>query len=303
MTKNPAIRGYLFVLMSVIATSNVYIFSKAALNELHIVQFGVLWYGMALLWNTLFSAGTKKIRLARSLYKKYYRLLIIIALIEICSVSLFFTAINTMENPAIVSFIGNVGPIFITILGILILKERFSTVEAIGIILTLAGVFIISYRPGSDIFIKGIWLVIFSSLFFSVKIIIVKSYIHKIDPTILAINRSFCLLGFSVIMALSLGSTFEVSTKALLNIFIGSLLGPFLTTLSNYWALQYIEASRASILGSTKSLVVLLGAYLYFGTLPLYYQIMGGIITVLGVILISYGSIIHKKSDLKDRLF
>lgn len=296
MSKDPILKGYLFVFIAVIATSNVYIFSKAALNEIHIAQFGFFWYGMALLWNTIFSAASKKIRLIRALDKKYFLLLFIIAMIEIASVTMFFMAINIMANPAIVSFIGNVGPIFITILGILILKERFSIVETIGMALTLAGVFIISFKSGSDLFIKGTWLVILSSLCFSVKIIIIKSYIKKIDPTILAINRSLYLFIFALIMMIYYSNTFIISSNALLNIFIGSLLGPFLTTLSNYWALQYIEASRASFLGSTKSLVVLLGAYLYFGTLPLSYQISGGIVTILGVILISSGYIRQKKA-------
>ena len=41
------VKGYIAVLVATIAMSNVYIFSKAALNELSLVKFGVYWFGFA----------------------------------------------------------------------------------------------------------------------------------------------------------------------------------------------------------------------------------------------------------------
>jgi drug/metabolite transporter (DMT)-like permease len=39
---------------------------------------------------------------------------------------LFYFAILKMENPGVVSFIGNIGPIFVTVLGLIFLKESFT---------------------------------------------------------------------------------------------------------------------------------------------------------------------------------
>lgn len=88
-----------------------------------------------------------------------------------------------------------------------------------------------------------------------------------------------------------LGQPIHIPTKAFWNIIIGSTLGPFLTALAGYQALRYIEAGRVSILGSSKGLFVLIGAFFYFGTLPQLHQIYGGLISISGVILISVGKI------------
>lgn len=38
-------KGILLAMAAALAVSNVYIFSKAALNEIHLAQFGVYWFG------------------------------------------------------------------------------------------------------------------------------------------------------------------------------------------------------------------------------------------------------------------
>ena len=62
--------------------------------------------------------------------------------------------------------------------------------------------------------------------------------------------------------------TWTISGSALKNIFIGSLLGPFLTVIAGYLALQYIPLSRKAIIDSTRGLFVLVGSYLYFNDFP-----------------------------------
>jgi len=95
----------------------------------------------------------------------------------------------------------------------------------------------------------------------------------------------------------SLGLSFEISRTALKNILIGAFLGPFLTAIAGLYAIKYIEVSRKSILSSTKGLFVLLGSYLYFRKVPTDLQIIGGILSVVGVILIILGKQILKKHN------
>ena len=90
---------------------------------------------------------------------------------------------------------------------------------------------------------------------------------------------------------------FLIPLKALYAIIIGALLGPFLTAYAGYNALKYIDASKKAVLSSSKSLFVLLGAYLYFGVFPKEFQIIGGLITVIGVLLMSFGKMILRKKN------
>jgi drug/metabolite transporter (DMT)-like permease len=300
MIKNPAVKGYLWTFLSVIALSNVYIFSKAALNEVHIAQFGFYWFGLGMVWNLIFTVKTCKLSTIRKISRKTAGILIVIGVLETAATTLFFLGLFTIENPSVTSFLGNMGPIFVTILGVSLLKERFNNLELFGMLLTLTGAFIISYRGSDtigDIFIKGTGYVVLGSLVFSFSTIIVKKNVGKsLSPAIISLNRTIFLFVFAFVMMFVFRKSFSIPASALLNISIGSVLGPFLAVVAGYNALKYIEASRTSILGSTKSLFVLFGSYLYFHNFPQTLQIIGGILTIIGVMLISFGKIIVGKN-------
>lgn len=291
-------KGYLFAFLSVLATSNVYIFSKAAFNDTSLAVFGFYWFLFGLLWNIIYSGKTGKFNQIKSFGKKQYLILGILGLLEIVGTTFFFLAIFTVPNPAIVSFLGNINPLIVTLLGFLILKDRYNKPEILGIILVLFGAFIISYKGGnqfSSMFIKGADYVLYAGLFFGFSAIITKRNVQKIGPSILALSRNMFLFSFSFIMLAIQGMNMVVSWHALWNIFIGSILGPFLTVTASYQAYKYIEVSRVSILGSTKGIFVMLGAFIYFGKFPEVIQLIGGLISILGVILISVGKLLLRK--------
>jgi len=95
------LKGYLFAFIATIALSNVYIFSKAALNEIHIVQFGLYWFGFAILWNIIYSKFSRRIREVKKLRSTHIKTLIGIGLVEIVATTTFFIAIDIIPNPSI----------------------------------------------------------------------------------------------------------------------------------------------------------------------------------------------------------
>lgn len=298
--KNPAIKGYIWAFIGILAVSNVYIFSKAALLEVHITQFGFYWFAFGLLWNLIYAIKSCKLSTFRNLHKKQFWILILVGILEVVGTTSFFYGIQTLENPSVAAFLANMSPVFVTILGIAVLKERFNYFELAGMLLTVGGAFIISYHgQGSikELFIPGTEYIIFSSFIFAFTTIIIKRNIVSLPPALLSLNRVIYLLIFSTIMIFVFDQSFQISNSALVNISIGSVLGPFLTVFAAYNALKYIEASRQSILGSTKGIFVLLGAYIYFNSIPYGYQIIGGIISIIGVLLVTFGriKIIRKK--------
>ena len=299
MTLGNQQKGYVLSFIAVLAMSNVFIFSKAALNEINLFQFGVYWFGFAILWNLLYSIPGKKYRNVKKLKKNAYRALFIIGLLELVGTAFFFMAINKVENPAIVSFLTNLIPVFVTTFGVLFLKERFSLLEGLGFALAISGALIISYSKGkgvAEVFMDGTGYIILSSFAVSVAFIISKKFIKDIDPGILSMNRVLYLFIFSIVLLSVNDVSLAISWKAIYNLVLGSLLGPFLAAITNYSSLKYIEASRATVIASTKSLFVLFGAFFYFGIFPRPLQVTGGIITILGVILVIAGKRILRKN-------
>lgn len=292
-----SVKGFLLALISVIAVSNVYIFSKAALSEVSLPQFGVYWFSFGLISILLYAWYKKTYKSIKKLTLRNYLILVIIGFIEVIGTYYFFKAIHTISNPTIVSFIGNISPVFVIFLSFLLLKERFSKLELAGMILALSGAFVISYRGNSGLnkmFINGSQYVLYSSSLAAVSSIMIKKNIKKIHPIIFTTSRSFFLLAFSIIALYVVEDSLVISTKALKNIFIGSLLGPFLTVIAGYLALQYIPLSRKAIITSTKGLFVLLGSYLYFNQFPPVIALTGGLVTIVGLLLIAFGKMNSK---------
>ena len=278
--------------------ANVYVFSKAALLEVNYFQFQFYWFGFAMIWILPFLIITGMIRKIPKLGGSSRIVLVIIGFLELGAASMLFLAIQLADNPTTISFLSNLTPIFVTILGIRFLGERFNLVEGIGIILTIAGVILITYTRDTtirDFFGKGSCWILLSSVFSSISIVTAKTRIKDIHPGILTLNRVLFLFTFAVAAMLIRQESFAISGRAAFNMGIGALVGPFLTGMAQYSALRYIEASRTMIIQATRSLFVLVGSMIYLSILPEMLQLIGGLITIAGVIIMTMGKIRGKK--------
>lgn len=283
-------KGYLYALIATLAFSNVYIFSKAALNEVHLAQFGVYWFAIGGFLTFLFAWKNRDLVQLKSLTKKQVKILLALGILEMLTTTSFFISINIISNPAVTSFLGNMYPVMVTVGGIFILKEKFGPIEIFGIFLALSGAFIISYSGGTTFktfFIEGTGWVFINALFATAATLIVKVNIKNLSPGLINLNRTVWLLSLSVIMLVVYKQPLAIPLSALKNITIGAVLGPFLAILTIYYSFKFIEASRSSIIQSLKGIFVLIGAFLVFKTFPLPHQFIGGMITVLGVLIMT----------------
>ena len=295
----PAVKGTILAFIATLGMANVYVFSKAALLEVNFFQFQFYWFAFALVWIVPFLVLTGMIKRIPALSRASRITLLIIGLLELGAASLMFLAIQLADNPTTISFLSNLTPIFVTILGIRFLGERFNLVEAIGIILTIGGVILITYTRDTSLrefFGKGSGWILVSSPFSSISIVTAKSRIRDIHPGILTLNRVVFLFLFGLTAMLVRQESFLVSGRSLMNMGIGALLGPFLTGFAQYSALRYIEASRTMIIQATRSLFVLVGSMIYLSILPEMLQLTGGIITIIGVIVLTWGKMRYRRN-------
>lgn len=297
---NPAVKGIGLAFLATLGMANVYVFSKAALLEINFFQFQFYWFSFALLWNGIYISSTGLIRKIPQLERRSMFNLLVIGVLELGAALSLFLAIQLAENPAVISFLSNATPIFVTLFGIRYLGERFTTAEAIGILLTIGGVVMITYTRDMTIaqfFGNGSGWILLSSLFLSTSIVFAKKHIKKLHPSILTINRVAFLFSFGVIAVLVRQESLAVPGSAFLNIIAGSILGPFLTGLAQYSALKYIEASRTMIIQATRGLFVLIGSMIYLSILPTWLQVFGGVVTIVGVVILSWGKIRKRKKQ------
>ncbi len=285
-------KGYLWTFVAVLAVSNVYIFSKAVMNQTSFPQFGFWWFFTGGIYILLYGTLTRSFRIYKSFGRYEYKILILNGFMELAGTYFFFKAIHSVENPAVVSFLNNLSPVFVVLLGVLLLKEKINLQEFLGIVITLTGTVLISYKGGvklSEMFIYGSQYVLLSVVIFAFNTVLLKKFVKRLSPVVLTVNRVIFLTVFFLINLWLADQSFLIPKKAFYNVLIGAFLGPFLTVIASLYALKYIEISKKSVLGTTKGLFVLTGSYLFFGNFPTTVQLIGGLLTITGAILIITG--------------
>lgn len=285
-------KGYFYTILGTVAFSNVYVFSKAALNEVSLQLFLFLMCSVAFVINLIILAAKGGFAKLLAVPRTMWWIFPTLGGIEIITVIAFYASINAISEPAVAGFLGNLFPLFTTILGIFFLKERFSPIETFGVFIVFAGALLTSYSGNldwKDFFIPGVGLVVINCLGAATATVIVKAKVNNLTPEILSFNRIVWLVLFFAGWVFISGTPLVISRGALTNTIIAAILEPVLAILLVYKAYQYIEASRGTIIQSTKGLIIIPVAYFYFGTLPLLHQIAGGIIAMVGVIIIGLG--------------
>ena len=294
MTKRE-IKGYVYAGIASVALANSFIFSKLAFSEVDFYQFGFFWFFTGTIWNLLYvltMRHNKKFSFRDSV-KKINRELLAVSFLEAVATGLFYYAILVMENPGVVSFIGNVGPVFVVIFGVFFLKESFNKVQFFGIILAIGGVFAISlkgFESFSELFIAGSEYVVLAAFLFSIATIIARKKRKTIDPAVLSLVRAIILLFSFTILVLVMKTSLNISGKSWLLLSAGSFLEVFITIVFAYKSLQYIKAFKTSIIISSKGIFALLSAWIFLSLTPLYLEVVGGLISIIGVILVSLES-------------
>ena len=282
--------GYLYALGASLALAASFVFSKSALNHLSMLQFGMFWFSLGVLWNGIWFFTRREYKQLRGDTGRKTGVAVVIAVLEGAATGLFYLAIKAMENPAVVAFIGNIGPVFVTLMGILLLKERFRTLQVVGIVTTIVGVFVINFREGgfAGFVDPGSIYVISAAFLFSVATIVGRRMHQWLVPGYMSLIRSFLLAVTMALLFLRFGELSPLSLKIWKDLALGSLLETLIVIVFAYQALKMIEATKTSLLISTKGVWTLLLAWIFLGVFPTGLELTGGLLTLVGVWLITW---------------
>jgi drug/metabolite transporter (DMT)-like permease len=282
--------GYIYALGASLALSASFVFSKSVLNHLTMLQFGLLWFSLGVAWNGGWFLLRRDYKNVTENARGKTAVAVVIAVLEGAATGLFYMAIKAMENPAVVSFIGNIGPVFVTLMGIVILGERFRTTQLIGIVITIMGLFIIHFREGgfAGFMDPGSAYVIVAAFLFSLATIVGRRWHQLLVPGYMSLIRSFILAAVMAILFFRSGETVHLTLKIWRDLALGSLLETLIVIVLAYQALKLIEATKTSLIISTKGVWTLLLAWIFLGLFPTGMQLAGGLLTLAGVWLITW---------------
>lgn len=299
MNYKSKVKGIALALTATISFSNVYLFSKMAMKDVDLASFGILWFGLALIYNLLYNLFFTQRKGLKSLTKKSKRILLLIGLSEFISITAFFLSIKLTENPAIVSFLANTSPIFVILIGFLFYQIRYGFTSILGVFITLSGVFLMNTNNSDfewqTLLIPASISALVFALFYGISLVLARSEIKNIPTTMITVCRNlFLFVGFASYLV----AKQELPTYSLQSVFYittGSFFGPFLGILLTFASLKYVDASITTLIGTSRSIFIVAGAFLLMGILPNVNQLLGGCLTILGILTITMADIISKK--------
>ncbi|RUT79304.1 DMT family transporter [Ancylomarina longa] len=286
------LKGSLLALIAAISFSNVYIFSKMAMQDINLPAFGLLWFGLALIYNLFYYWFFTKHKFPKIPRRSKY-ILLLIGCSELVSITAFFLSIKLSTNPAVVSFLANTSPIFVMLISFVFLRIRYSWTAILGVAVTLFGVIIMNWTS-----VGFTWELIFApsslaalvfAFFYGISLVLARTQIQKLPALMITICRTFFLFGGFILYNIYF-LEFPIYTRnSVLYILVGSILGPFLGIALTFASLRFVDASITTLIGTSRSLFIIIGSFLFLNILPPQNQMIGGILTILGILIISIG--------------
>lgn len=207
--------------------------------------------------------------------------------------SLFFKSLQDLGAKVQVIFF-LLGQIFTMILSLLLLGEVLSPEQYAGAMILLAGIVIGGKQTDHPNKIRGIICGLLSILCFSASVIMVKIAIADVEVVTATFYRmvfgTIFTLGFGVVGKQLFSWISPLRNKRILSLFI---LNVFVITYGGFLlsmvAIKFITVSLTSVLGTTEPVFVLLFAYLINKEKTSRQEIIGTLITLVGLLMIING--------------
>jgi drug/metabolite transporter (DMT)-like permease len=280
-----------YALMSISFWGVSFVSTKAVLGKLDLYSLLVLRFGIGALF-LLVLLLMHRYRLFISI--KYIPHILILGILGVfVHQVLQATALLTI-NASSAGWLISFSPIFTVILSVLFLHERMSIAKAIGMILAITGVFLVTTtRTGQSFQLTinfGFLLMLLSTLNWAVYSVLLKKLSIPYPP--LLVTFYMCLLGLILTTpfilrnrgweSLSLLTHQEWAHLLFLGIFVSGV---------GYWywakALEVLEASKVSMFLYLEPITTLIAAVLLLHEKIAFISAAGGIIIIIGVVVVN----------------
>jgi drug/metabolite transporter (DMT)-like permease len=281
----------LYALMSISFWGVSFVSTKAVLGKLDPFSLLVIRFGIGALFLLLLLL-LQRHRLKISI--KYVPHIMVLGILGVfVHQVLQATALLTI-NASAAGWLISFSPIFTVILSLLFLHEKMNSTKAVGMVLAITGVLIVtSTRSGQSLNFAmnlGFLLMILSTLNWAIYSVLLKSL--KIPYPPIVITFYMCLLG------LILTTPFIIRNRGWENLTLLDqtewahllFLGVFVSGIAYwYWgkAHEVLEASKVSMFLYLEPITTLVAAVLLLQEKVLLISVIGGIIIIIGVVIVN----------------
>ncbi len=278
------IKGYLFSVLASLLISLGFIFNTFALREGINPETGSLFiFIFATLGSLAMVTASGKLSGLVAAYRKYLKPMALIGFLNGLGALAWFYSLSLL-GPSLLGFLLTFSTVFIVVLSIVFLKERFNYFEGFGGLITFAGALMITYSNST--ITEGAVYALVSGILFAVSIVMSKAYIAHISALYMNNMRSFFMLLTIFAYTLAAGSLVMPASGALVFILLAAVSAPVLSFYLHFRSMEIADLSKITLIRSLDPLVIaVLSAFMLGETLK-DTQFAGGIVIVFGIVLI-----------------
>ncbi len=198
------------------------------------------------------------------------------------SLGLFYQAIATIDA-ANAGFISRTSIIVQVMLGMALLRERFSLVESVAGLLVIAGAFIIKGGVSLEMS-AGFWLMLASAACFGVVEVCAKVAVRHVPPLYLNTVRNTIAGILLAAMALIGGKTDWGMGRYWWGVAGIAVFGPLAARIIFLNALRHIEVSKAALVSQIQPIYIVILSVLLLSEFPNQRTLIGGGLIILGCV-------------------
>lgn len=288
-------KNFLLLIFIILAACFTPIFGKITVSEISPLSLGFLRFGAAavlFLITLLIRRGNLRFD------KKDYPLLFLLALLCIPLNQFFFLNGIKLSYASHSGIIYSLNPVFAYIIAVSRKAEKFYFVKLVAILLTVAGIFFIFYEgltktTAESNVLGGDILLFFAVFTFSSYLSLGKGLIEKYGA--LKVQTFVFLLGSTLYIPLFIydlpNLTFaHVTVMGMIGYFFLAFIVAYLAYFAWYYALKSNDVSKLTTLQNVSPMLTVIFSIIFLNEKISFYFILGGIITIIGVL------IMHRKS-------
>ncbi len=189
------------------------------------------------------------------------------------------------------SLIVTLAPVFTAIWSVLFLKERMTAIGVVGTVISFAGVAIISISiDGSFRFTAQTLWILLAAFSESIYFVVQTPYLKKYDSIAFT---SYTIWAATLFMSFASGGVLkEIAAAPVSASLVVLYLGIFPTIIA-YCAMAYAISRIGSSRGTSSiyltPVLTLLIAWIFLKEMPTWFSLLGGCVTILGVLLANRG--------------
>jgi len=276
--------GYFFALLSAFMAAILIVTAKWVLGTISPLALSALIFPIGTVVLGAAMIPRQRWRRILALDRQAWRWTLAFSVLAFVAIWTYWLGIKLMD-PTLASFVNRSETLITIALGVMILGERFSKGESLGVVLAMVGIILMKFTFRGEYSI-GFWVVLFSAITFGTAEFVAKIAIRYIDPITLSFLRN---LVNSVLFWIAVGLS-DTSFAGIGSVWWGILIiafaGPILTRPIYLYALKYADLSKVALINQSQPVFVAILAVLTLQQSPAPRELIGGLLVIAGCLVV-----------------